>query len=66
MVGAGIRTKGADMQDDICPNCGAVVVGTGQDIMCPECGYTLDDMQDLLEADDGLLILDDDEVNEDE
>lgn len=49
------------MEDDICPNCGAVVVGTGQDIMCPECGYTFDDMQDLLEESEGLLILDDNE-----
>lgn len=53
------------MEDDICPNCGAVVVGTGQDIICPECGYTFDDMQDLLEESEGLLILDD-EIDPDE
>ena len=48
------------MEEDICPNCGAPIVGIAPDLICTECGFTREDMEDLWDEEDNEFIGDDD------
>ena len=54
------------MEDDICPNCGAPIVGIVPDQICPECGYTYQDMEELWDEEDNQFIRDDEPEDFDE
>ena len=45
---------------EFCPECGGVVVGTGDDLRCTSCGLTYDDMIDAIDHDENDLLEDED------
>lgn len=40
---------------EFCPECGGVLVGSGDDLRCTSCGLTRDEIMDLVDGEEELL-----------